>query len=73
MHRHAPGRGTDMNCDGAVDEVDYRQYLLPKLSEPENRPGPSGLACAGRLTLPGTCPACHSAASRTSITASASR
>jgi hypothetical protein len=50
------GRGTDMNCDGVVDDTDYTAYFLPRLvvRAPADRPGPSGLACAG--TFP--CPIC---------------
>jgi hypothetical protein len=48
------GRGTDMNCDGAVDDVDWREFLAPRLAaaEPGSRPGPSGLACAGTFPCP---------------------
>jgi hypothetical protein len=48
------GRGTDMNCDGVVDDIDYTRYFLPRLTAapPGNRPGPSGLDCAGVFPCP---------------------
>src|SRR5262249_52469108 len=59
--RHAgrdSGRGTDMNCDGAVTDRDF-----PALHPPFGRdahPGPSGLPWAGRAPCPPPCtgPAC---------------
>jgi cysteine-rich repeat protein len=55
------GRGTDMNCDGMVDDVDYTDYFVPRIaaSPPDNRPGPSSLACAGTSPCPNcTEPSC---------------
>jgi hypothetical protein len=48
------GHGTDMNCDGVVDDADYINYFLPQLlaALPANRPGPSGLSCAGVFPCP---------------------
>lgn len=48
------GRGTDMNCDGTVDDLDFSEFLAPRLaaSPPGNRPGPSGLPCAGVFPCP---------------------
>jgi hypothetical protein len=39
------GTGTDMNCNGEVNEVDFEDHFLPQLQR--GLPGPSGLACAG--------------------------
>ena len=48
------GRGTDMNCDGTLDDADYTNYFLPQLvaPAPDDRPGPSGLSCAGSFPCP---------------------
>jgi hypothetical protein len=35
------GTGTDMNCDGAVDQVDLDDFFTPQFTTPGS-PGPSG-------------------------------
>ena len=44
--------GTDLNCDGKVDQEDYRAYFEPKFKGEKKQggavPGPSGLPCAGQ-------------------------
>ncbi len=42
------GRGTDMNCDRIVDDVDYSNYFAPLSNRPGGLPGPSGRWCAGK-------------------------
>lgn len=36
------GRGTDMNCDGSVDDADLDDFWIPNFSQ-YGKPGPSGL------------------------------
>ena len=42
------GRGTDMNCDGAVDGADFPDLrrLARHQRGADSKPGPSGLRCA---------------------------
>ncbi len=48
------GRGTDMNCDGVVDDTDFAG-LRPPFKPPRAIPGPSGLRCAGTVPCPVPC------------------
>jgi hypothetical protein len=43
-------QGMDMDCSGAVNASDFGMFFVPKfknLPAGNNKPGPSGLACAG--------------------------
>jgi hypothetical protein len=43
-------QGMDMDCSGAVNATDFGMFFVPKfknLPPGSNKPGPSGLACAG--------------------------
>jgi hypothetical protein len=45
-------QGMDMDCNGAVSATDFGMFFVPKfknLPAGNNKPGPSGLACAGQL------------------------
>ena len=42
------GIGTDMDCNGVVDDADFDAYFVPNFM-PVGKPGPSGLACAGTV------------------------
>jgi hypothetical protein len=45
-------QGMDMNCDGSVNTTDFGMFFVPKFKNVPalggNKPGPSGLACAGQ-------------------------
>jgi hypothetical protein len=48
-------QGMDMDCNGFVAATDFGMFFVPKfknLPAGNNKPGPSGLACAGQ-------PGCH--------------
>jgi hypothetical protein len=44
-------QGMDMNCDSSVNATDFLMFFVPKFKNAPplggNKPGPSGLACAG--------------------------
>jgi hypothetical protein len=44
-------QGMDMNCDSSVSATDFLMFFVPKFKNAPalggNKPGPSGLACAG--------------------------
>ena len=42
------GVGTDMDCNGLVEEADFDVHFVPNYME-LGKPGPSGLACAGTV------------------------
>jgi cysteine-rich repeat protein len=48
------GRGTDMNCDGVVDDADF-PGLRPPFARAGAALGPSGLRCAGTVPCPAPC------------------
>ena len=43
-------QGMDMNCDGSVNATDFGMFFVPKFKGGAGgaKPGPSGLACAGK-------------------------
>ena len=48
------GHGTDMNCDGVVNDADFPD-LHPPFKRPTPVPGSSGRLCAGTVPCPGPC------------------
>jgi hypothetical protein len=42
-------QGMDMNCDNSVNATDFTMFFSPKFKGAlgGNKPGPSGLGCAG--------------------------
>lgn len=50
------GVGSDMDCSGFVTATDFNGLFIPQFAK--GVPGPSGLACAGQGTGPGSADYC---------------